>query len=231
MIASSQRAVSSADPLWQLLGALYKPHPRHGVSPGERVPQELLCFVEVVPSDTVKYEIDKVTGYLRLDRPQKYSNICPSLYGFVPQTLCGDRVAALSSERTGVPVAGDGDPLDICILAERPVSHGDILVECVPIGGFRMLDRGEADDKIIAVLKDDAAYGHCRSVNEVSAATIDRLQHYFLTYKQLPGEACQTSVIAGIYDRKSAVDVITRSLEDYHERFGAPSNRLLKPST
>jgi inorganic pyrophosphatase len=200
---------------------LYKAHPWHGVSPGERVPSELLCFVEVVPSDTVKYEMDKLTGYLRLDRPQKYSNVCPALYGFVPQTLCGSRVAALCSEHSGADVKGDGDPLDICILTERPISHGNILVECLPIGGLRMLDQGEADDKIIAVLKGDAAYGECRSIADVSTATVDRLRHYFLTYKQPPGATTSTSTITHAYDQAEAFEVITRSLADYNEQFGA----------
>src|SRR5579871_6113407 len=106
---------NTAQPLWKLLSILYKPHPWHGISPGEEAPDVINCFIEVVPSDTMKYEIDKVSGYLKLDRPQKYSSICPALYGFVPQTLCAERVAALSSERTGTVLAGDGDPLDICI--------------------------------------------------------------------------------------------------------------------
>jgi inorganic pyrophosphatase len=209
------------EPLWKLLGTLYKAHPWHGVSPGEKAPAELLCFVEVVPSDTVKYEMDKLTGYLRLDRPQKYSNVCPALYGFVPQTLCATRVAALSSERVGADLKGDGDPLDICILSERPISHGNILVDCIPIGGLRMLDHGEADDKIVAVLKGDAAYGGYTSIADVSTATLDRLRHYFLTYKQPPDATTATSTITHVYDRAEAFDVISRSLADYDERFGA----------
>lgn len=211
---------ASAHALWKLLGTLFKAHPWHGISPGENAPGELLCFIEVVPSDTAKYEVDKLTGYLRLDRPQKYSNICPAMYGFIPQTLCGDAVAALSSEATGEDLVGDGDPLDICVLTERPISHGNLLVECVPIGGFRMIDQGEADDKIIAVLKGDSAYGHYRSVSDVPPAILDRLRHYFLTYKQPPGVAACTSSITAVYDRSTALEVISRSLADYQERFG-----------
>lgn len=83
--------MSSQQPLWKLLGILFKPHPWHGISPGELVPEVVQCFIEVVPSDTLKYEIDKISGYLKVDRPQKYSNICPVLYGFIPQTFCGKR--------------------------------------------------------------------------------------------------------------------------------------------
>src|SRR5258708_9777257 len=104
---------SKEQSLWKLLGVLYKPHPWHGVSPGDDVPSILQCFVEVVPSDTVKYEVDKISGYLKLDRPQKYSNVCPALYGFVPQTLCADRIGEFSSQKTGRKLEGDGDPLDI----------------------------------------------------------------------------------------------------------------------
>ena len=108
-----------------------------------------------MPTDTVKYEMDKDTGILRMDRPQQYSNVCPSLYGFMPQTLCGDRVAALCMERTGRRgIVGDGDPMDICVLTEREIPHGDILVEAMPIGGLRMIDGDEADDKIVAVLRE-----------------------------------------------------------------------------
>ena len=205
--------------IWKLLGMLYKPHPWHGISPGEEVPQELQCFVEVVPSDTVKYEIDKVSGYLKLDRPQKYSSICPALYGFVPQTLCAEPTAALASERTGRELEGDGDPLDICILTDRPIGHGNILVTCIPIGGLRMLDQNEADDKIIAVLKNDATYGSMTEVDQVPAAIIDRLRHYFLTYKQHPDSQSVACEITHVYGREEAHAVINRSVEDYKLRF------------
>jgi inorganic pyrophosphatase len=206
--------------LWKLLGVLYKPHPWHGVSPGDGAPELLHCFVEVVPSDTVKYEIDKISGYLKLDRPQKFSSICPALYGFVPQTLCAERVARLSSQRTGRTLEGDGDPLDICILTDRPIHHGNLIVECIPIGGLRMVDQNEADDKIIAVLKDDAAYGGITNIDQVATPVLDRLRHYFLTYKQSPDSDTPTCEITHIYGREEAHDVIVQSMADYKERFG-----------
>ena len=207
-------------PLWKLLGILYKPHPWHGISPGDGAPAALQCFVEVVPSDTVKYEIDKVSGYLKLDRPQKYSSICPALYGFVPQTLCADRTAALSSQRAGRALKGDGDPLDICILTDRPIHHGNLLVECIPVGGFRMIDQDEADDKIIAVLKNDAAYGQMGDIGQVPKAVLDRLRHYFLTYKQSPDSEASACSITHVYGRDEALDVVSRSLADYRDHFG-----------
>jgi inorganic pyrophosphatase len=207
--------------IWRLLGLLYKPHPWHGVSPGDDLPNILQCFVEVVPSDTVKYEIDKMSGYLKLDRPQKYSSVCPALYGFVPQTLCAERIAEFSSERTGQDVEGDGDPLDICILTDRLIPHGNLIVDCIPIGGLRMVDQNEADDKIVAVLKNDATYGSITDIEQVPALVIDRLRHYFLSYKQHPDSDTPTCQITHVYGRDEAHKVISLSMEDYKERFGA----------
>jgi inorganic pyrophosphatase len=207
-------------PLWKLLSVLYKPHPWHGISPGDLAPEVVQCFVEVVPTDTVKYEIDKISGYLRVDRPQKYSNVCPALYGFIPQTYCGDRVAAMSSAKTGLALAGDGDPVDVCVLTDRRIEHGNLVVECVPVGGFRMLDGDEVDDKIIAVLKDDATYGAHTDIWDVPDAILERLRHYFLTYKQAPGSDASTCQITHTYGCKEAREVIERSLADYKQRFG-----------
>ncbi len=212
--------INTSQPLWKLLGVLFKPHPWHGVSPGDHVPELLLCFIEVVPSDTLKYEIDKVSGYLKVDRPQKYSNTCPALYGFVPQTYCGEGVAAFSSEKTGRTLLGDGDPLDICVLTDRPIEHGNILVDCIPIGGFRMVDNDEADDKIIAVLKDDATYGSWTDISSVPKAMLDRLSHYFLTYKQAPGSTLSACEITHTYGVEEAHEVVRRSMSDYAARFG-----------
>ncbi len=184
------------------------------------MPDLVQCFIEVVPSDTHKYEIDKVSGYLKVDRPQKYSNICPALYGFIPQTFCGEKVAEFSSQKTGRVLEGDSDPLDICVLTDRPVQHGNVLVECVPIGGFRMVDQNEADDKIIAVLKEDATYGAWTDIGEVPAPMLNRLSHYFLTYKLAPGTSSGGCEISATYGREEAHEIIRRSLSDYHSRFG-----------
>lgn len=223
---------TSSDPTWELLKLLFKPHPWHGVSIGAGAPGVVTVFVEIVPTDTVKYEIDKPSGHLKVDRPQKYSNVCPTLYGFVPQTFCGDRVAALSQERTGAPtVRGDGDPLDICVLSEKTFSHGDVLLQAVPIGGLRLIDREEADDKIVAVLKGDFAFGHFQDLAELPEAQIERLKHYFLTYKRPPlsaGTADPDEVaITHVYGRQEALEVIDRSREDYQALFPDLRDRLL----
>ncbi|GAB3884330.1 inorganic pyrophosphatase [Spirosoma agri] len=192
-----------------------KAHPWHGISPGDKAPHIITAFIEIVPTDTVKYEIDKETGYLKIDRPQQYSNIIPALYGFVPRTFCGDGIAKLASERSGrVIELGDGDPLDICVLTEREITHGDILLQAIPIGGFRLIDKGEADDKIIAVLKGDSMYGQYNDLSELPIAVVKRLQHYFLTYKNLPDEPAVME-LASVYGREEALEVIQTSMEDY----------------
>jgi inorganic pyrophosphatase len=178
------------------------------------------AFIEIVPTDTVKYEIDKASGYLRIDRPQLYSNICPALYGFVPQTYCAEQVAELCNQRTKrKDIVGDGDPLDICVLMERSVSHGNILLKATPIGGLRMIDRNEADDKIIAVLKGDAIYGNLRDVSECPEKVINRLRHYFLTYKDDPDSSDRKAEITDVYGREEAHDVIRRSQSDYASHY------------
>ena len=159
----------SANALFDLMGTLFKSHPWHGISVGDDAPRSLRVFIEMVPTDTVKFEIDKTSGHLMLDRPQRYSNICPALYGFIPRTYSDTRVAALCREATGrEDIVGDGDPVDICVLTEKDIGHGDILLTAIPVGGFRMIDDKEADDKIIAVLAGDAAYGAMKDIEEHS---------------------------------------------------------------
>lgn len=197
----------------------YKLHPWHGISIGDEAPVLVTAFIEIIPSDTVKYEIDKTSGYLKIDRPQKFSNVVPALYGFLPQTYCADAVAAINmrySKRKGM--VGDGDPLDILVLTEREITHGDIIVKAYPIGGIRLMDGDEADDKIIAVLKDDDVYGQWKDIHDVPEPIINRLKHYFLTYKQMPDVVSQC-VVDGIYGKDAAFEVILASSHDYNTHF------------
>lgn len=208
------------------MGLRYKSHPWHGVDIGKNAPDEFTCFVEMVSTDTVKYEVDKVSGYLKIDRPQKYSNVLPAMYGFIPQTLCSKLTAEYAIEKTGrTELVGDGDPLDVCILTEKSISHGDILVEAIPIGGFRMLDHNQADDKIICVLKDDAVYGAMKDISECPEPVVERLKHYFLTYKDLPNTKLDVE-ITHTYDSTEAKEVINRTLEDYRVKFENLDNLL-----
>jgi len=213
--------------MWDLIGLRYKSHPWHGVQIGDHSPEVVTCFIEMVPTDTVKYEIDKTTGYLKVDRPQKFSNIVPALYGFIPQTYSHDLVAEFCRERTGrTEIVGDGDPLDICVLTERHISHGDILVQAIPIGGFRMLDGGEADDKIIAILKGDQVYQDWEDITDCPPSLVSRLKHYFLTYKEMPGQEKARCEITHTYGREEALEVIDRSIQDYKHKFGNLEKKL-----
>ena len=198
----------------------FKAHPWHGISYGNNAPDIITCFIEMVPADQIKYEIDKASGYRKVDRPQKFSNIVPALYGFVPQTYCGDLVAELANLKTNrTTIIGDGDPLDICVLTERNIPTGDIIMEAIPIGGFRMIDKNEADDKIIAVMAKDEIYNQWKDITDVPETMINRLRHYFLTYKNIPGESNTIVEITETYGREVAHDVIRRSMADYNKSF------------
>jgi len=200
---------------------LFQAHPWHGVSSGPKTPELVNAYIEIVPTDPVKYELDKESGHLRVDRPQRFSSMCPTLYGFIPQTFCGREVAELCERRLGrTGIEGDKDPMDICVLSEKTFAHGSFFLHARPIGGLRMIDGRQADDKIIAVLEDDLAFGRIREIDDVPQGLIDRLKHYFLSYKELPNEEHKKVEIAGVYDRTEALDVITRSLNDYEAEFG-----------
>ena len=205
------------DPALELL---FKSHPWHGVAIGPQAPQQVTVFIEIVPSDTVKYELDKDSGLLKVDRPQLYSNVCPSPYGFVPRTLCAGAVAALAEERSGRRgLVGDDDPLDILLLTEKDFTHGNILMQALPIGGLGMLDGNDVDDKIVAVMEKDAVYGGVDDIGRLPSLLVDRLKHYFLTYKQAPEEAQPACELLRVYGRDEAHEVIRRSHTDYHDRF------------
>jgi inorganic pyrophosphatase len=200
------------------MGLRYKSHPWHGIDIGPNAPGIVTAYIEMVPVDTVKYEVDKVSGYLKIDRPQKYSNQVPALYGFIPQTYSGNLVAGFNAVNQRDKISGDEDPIDICVLTEKVISHGDILVQARPIGSLRMIDNNRADDKIIATLKDDAVYGQYRDISDVPTKIIDRLKHYFLTYKDLPGEErdCYITSELGI---QQTHELIKLAIEDYQRKF------------
>jgi inorganic pyrophosphatase len=194
----------------------FRPHPWHGLAVGPDPPDVLNAFIEITPFDLMKYEVDKASGYLRIDRPQRSSSQPPSLYGFVPRTYCHERVRRLAPTAT----RGDGDPLDICVLSERAIARNEILVRARLIGGLQMIDGGEADDKIIAVLENDYVWGTARNIRDVPHVLVERLQHYFLTYKLVPGEPVHAT-IAKVYGVAHARRVVRASMADYAEAFGS----------
>jgi len=192
----------------------YRPHPWHGLEVGPDPPELINAYIEITPFDLMKYEVDKVSGYLRVNRPQRSSAQHPTLYGFIPRTYCDTRVCRLSpgSKR------GDGDPLDICVLSERAIARTEIIVRCRVIGGLQMIDGGEADDKLIGVLENDYVWGAARDVSDVPAVLVERLQHYFLTYKLVPGSRVHAR-IARVYGRAHALEVVRAAMADYDTAF------------
>lgn len=199
---------------------VYRSHPWHGLSLGEKAPKIVNCYIEMVPMDTVKYELDKATGILKVDRPQKFSSLCPSLYGLLPQTYCGPLVAKYCTEKTGRKnIVGDEDPLDICVLTEKVIPRGDIMLRAYPIGGFRLIDGEEADDKIIAVMMGDFIYEQFEDIKECPKNIVERLRHYFLTYKDVPNKAKGRVEITHTYGAKEAREVIRLSQQDYQSQF------------
>jgi inorganic pyrophosphatase len=192
-------------------------HPWHGISVGNNLPNFVNAFIEITQNDTVKYEVDKNSGILKIDRIQKFSNVTPCLYGFIPQTYCKTNIKLLAEKRGCLNVTdGDKDPLDICVLSSTEIKHHGILLEAKPIGGFKMIDKNEADDKIIAVLKDDEMYGDWNDIEDVHEAVLNKLKHYFLTYKNLPNEIAKVKIDL-VYNKAEAFKVINAAILDYQQ--------------
>jgi inorganic pyrophosphatase len=195
----------------------FRAHPWHGLSAGDDAPAVVEAYIEITPLDGVKYEIDKRTGYLRVDRPQGSSALPPTLYGFVPRTYCGNRIAALTpgAER------GDGDPLDICVLSQQRIDRAEVVLSARVIGGIRLLDGGEADDKIIAVLTSDTVWAGIENIADLPTVLLNRLVHYFATYKMdMTGGKANATEVAGTYDAEHARQVVLAALADYQEEYG-----------
>jgi inorganic pyrophosphatase len=171
-------------------------------------------LIEITPFDVVKYELDKVWGYLHVDRPQRSSSQSPARYGFVPQTYCGaGRLPAIPEI-----YPGDGDPVDMCLLSEREITHSEVIVHARLVGGLLMVDGGEADDKIVGVLENDLIWGEAREISELPPVLIELLEHYFLTYKLAPGRVNKAS-IEQVHGREYALRVVEAALADYEEKF------------
>lgn len=195
----------------------YRRHPWHGL---EAVPKGaaegiVQAYIEMLPSDTVKYELDKDTGFLMVDRPQRTTATPPALYGFIPRTYCAEEVA----KRCEHADEADGDPLDICIYSERLITRADILLNARVVGGIQMIDDGEADDKIIAVLDGDNIWGGVQDIADLPPIKTERLQHYFSTYKMVPGKHIDIRVDT-VYGRDEALKVIEAARKDYDNHYG-----------
>lgn len=214
--------------LEQLFSMQFQAHPWHGVPPTTDAPNVFRAFIEMGPDDRVKKELNKQTGHLEMDRVSKYAAYCPTYYGFISQTYCGDLVAARCRERTRRRVvSGDLDPLDVCILTENRFNGGDT-VHIVPIGGLAMIDKKQADDKIVCVLAGDLTYGGYTDINQLPPDIIPRLENYFLSYKRNLVEKSRKLVvsIAEVYGAAEARHIIDLSMRDYTARYGTHSQRL-----
>ncbi len=174
------------------------------------------AYIEITPFDLIKYEVDQTTGYLRVDRPLRTSANPPALYGFIPRTYCGARVEALCPGAA----RGDGDPLDICVISERPISRSEVIVPARIVGGIQLLDSGEADDKIISVLEGDYVWQDASDLTDLPQILVERLQHYFATYKLVPGTEAQITV-QRVYGRGHAAAVVQAAIADYGALLGS----------
>ena len=196
----------------------WRPHPWHGLEIGPDAPRIVNAYIEITPFDLMKYEVDKTTGYLRVDRPQRTSSQPPALYGFIPRTYCGRRIGELAPGAD----RGDGDPLDICVISERPITKSEIVLHARVVGGLQLIDRDEADDKIIAVLVNDYVWGEVTQIRDLPPVLIERLDHYFSTYKLVPRQASPIRM-EGMYDAEHAMRVVEAAAADYVETFGPPA--------
>jgi len=198
---------------------MFKAHLWYGVSIGEEAPDVVRAYIEIGSTDTVKYEVDKSSGFLKVDWPQWLSNFCP-VYSTDssrrPFRRAGAGIFAKRARRKGM--VRDGDPLDICVLSEESIPHSDILLTALPISGLSLADGDEADDKIIAVMRDDAVYGDCTDIAQRPKVLTDRFRHYFLTYKSAPRTTQHKMEITRVYGREDALSVICANHADYHKR-------------
>jgi inorganic pyrophosphatase len=193
----------------------WRPHPWHGLEVGPNPPEVVHAYIEITPFDTIKYEIDKVTGYMWVDRPQHTSSQPPALYGFIPRTYCSQRVKKLSPKSD----RGDGDPLDIFVISERPFDRAEVILSARVIGCVQATDSGEADDKIIAILQNDRFWESVEDISDLPDVLLDRMLHYLETYKMVSSGESKMAV-QDVLDRERAFDVVRAAMADYQEAYG-----------
>ena len=170
----------------------------HDISPKRITPQEFMCVIEIPKGSKKKYELDKETGYLMLDRILYTSTHYPANYGFIPRTY-GD----------------DKDPLDVLLLCAETLEPMT-LVKAKPIGVISMIDNGQGDEKIIAVPSNDPTYNHYTDISELPKHIFDEMSHFFTVYKNLENKQTAVNEVMG---RENAVQIIEKAISDYIEEF------------
>jgi len=171
----------------------------HDISLGDNVPEEFNTIIEIPKGSKNKYEIDKETGLIKLDRAMKTSQDYPFDYGFAPQTLWEDN-----------------DALDVVVLSTYPLATS-ILVSVRPVAVMEMIDGGESDYKIIAVPTEDPRWDDVRDLEDVNKHTIKEIKHFFETYKTIDEKKV---VIEGIKGKKEAQEAVLKSIDIYKEKYG-----------
>jgi inorganic pyrophosphatase len=169
-------------------------HPWHDVTPGEDAPQEFNAIIEIPFGASVKYELDKVSGLIKMDRVLYSAVYYPANYGFIPQTL-----------------AEDDDPLDVLVLCQEPVVPLT-LIHARTIGIITMIDQGEKDHKVIAVATEDPEFNSYREASEMPGHRLTMLRRFFQDYKQLEGKAVE---VDEIQPAKEAFPIIEDALARY----------------
>ena len=170
----------------------------HDISPKRITPEEFICVIEIPKGSKKKYELDKETGYLMLDRILYTSTHYPANYGFIPRTY-GD----------------DKDPLDVLLLCAETLEPMT-LVKAKPIGVISMMDNGQGDEKIIAVPSNDPTYNHYDDISQLPQHIFDEMSHFFTVYKNLEGKQTAVNEVMG---RENAIEIIKKAIGDYIEEF------------
>lgn len=170
----------------------------HDVSPERITPEDFLCVIEISKGSKKKYELDKQTGYIILDRILYTSTHYPANYGFIPRTL-GD----------------DGDPLDVLLLCSEALEPLT-LCRAYPIGMISMIDNGKNDEKIIAVPFEDPNYNNIRDITQLAPHIFEEMRHFFSVYKNLEGKE---TAVKEVSSRDEAAATITKALAAYSQKF------------
>lgn len=171
----------------------------HDVSPERITPEDFLCVIEISKGSKKKYELDKQTGYIILDRILYTSTHYPANYGFIPRTL-GD----------------DGDPLDVLLLCSEALEPLT-LCRAYPIGMISMIDNGKNDEKIIAVPFEDPNYNNIRDISQLAPHIFEEMRHFFSVYKNLEGKE---TAVKEVSSREEAASTVEKSLAAYSQKFG-----------